>query len=126
MNSYNSTSSNPSVAAPLRVGRPWIRTTFQLHSRITIESHSAEDAFLQARKTPIFWVKDKIQAWLPQEAWEGNSFRVEVPGGGSSVEGRSGRRQLERRSSDYYGYGPSETVCEGASDALMCASSQEP
>ncbi len=86
MNSYNSTSSNPSVAAPLRVGRPWIRTTFQLHSRITIESHSAEDAFLQARKTPIFWVKDKIQAWLPQEAWEGNSFRVEVPGGGSSVE----------------------------------------
>lgn len=32
----------------------------------------------------IFWVKDKISSWLPKEAWDGKSFRIEVPG--SSVE----------------------------------------
>lgn len=68
------------IQAPVYVGRPWIRTTYQLSSIIPASPETIETTFLEARRSVIYWVKDRLPSPPPQTAWNGDSFRMEWPG----------------------------------------------
>jgi hypothetical protein len=69
------------VPAPItNPGRPWIRTTYQLAAKISATPETVDAKLKDVCKTVIYWVKDRFPDRLPQPAWEGESFRLELPG----------------------------------------------
>lgn len=61
-------------------GRPWIRTTYQLQAAIPSSAAIHAARMDEAQKCVLHWVKDKLPNPLPQDAWDGKSFRLEWPG----------------------------------------------
>ncbi|GIW81686.1 MAG: hypothetical protein KatS3mg105_3493 [Gemmatales bacterium] len=79
--SSNTFHSQPTALAPMvSPGRPRIRTTYNLASFIPAGEKRVNDKFVAAVKCAIYWLKYRVPSALPQDAWDGNSFRLEWPG----------------------------------------------
>jgi len=64
-----------------RPGRPTMRTTYQLAAKLTSKNgQGTADTWTDAIKTIIGWARDRCPHELPQEAWEGKDFGIEIPG----------------------------------------------
>ncbi len=73
--------SQPTVQAPLvALGRPWIRTTYNLSSFIPAAGQPVDQKLASAVKCAVYWLKYHVPSALPQDAWDGKSFRLEWPG----------------------------------------------
>jgi len=63
------------------LGRPSVRTTFQLAAKVlTRPGGKQTDVFQGAAREVLGWLKHKCPDDLPEEAWRGESFSCGVPG----------------------------------------------
>ena len=61
--------------------RPTIRTTYQLAAKLgPKEGQSQEEAWTEAIKSIIGWVRALCPGQLPPEAWQGRDFDCGIPG----------------------------------------------
>ncbi len=81
MSTAGNTSHSTIIQSPQRNhGRPWIRTTYQLLATIPAVPETVDSKLKEAVKTVIYWVKDRFPERMPQTAWDGESFQLELPG----------------------------------------------
>lgn len=63
------------------LGRPSVRTTFQLAARVLPRDNQQEVSVYQdAVRGALRWLRGKCPGDLPEEAWRGESFECGVPG----------------------------------------------
>lgn len=66
---------------PSHPSRPTIRTTYQLASKLsTKEEQNAEEAWTEAIKSIVGWVRRRCPSELPPEAWQRKDFECSIPG----------------------------------------------
>lgn len=81
MNSDSTRGSRSTPLVPIiNPGRPRIRTTYQLAATIPATATNVDKVFKAAAQTIVYWVKARLSLLLPQSAWDGDSFRIELPG----------------------------------------------
>lgn len=66
----------------VRPGKPVVRTTFQFTGTIDPATVSSDTStvFQKAIAIILGWCEDKIPAEIPESAWDGSGFLVELPG----------------------------------------------